>query len=80
MKPCFIVLFSSNSEGIDAYAFYKENDAKKSILDDCEILENELRTRGYDPVVLCKRTGDREIYVPDTDLYYEWTIHESSIN
>lgn len=78
MKECFVVVHRNYSEGTDAYAFFNEEDAKKCVHEDVNTEVISLKEEGYEPVVL-DRFGSKEIYVPDSDIYYEWEILNTTI-
>lgn len=78
-KECFIVIHSNYANGTDAYAFWNEVDARKSVEDDIKTTLSNLREQGYKRVELLERMDEYEIYVPDRDIYYEWSIEESTI-
>ena len=52
MKECFIVVDSNYAEGMTAYAFWKEDEARKSVNDDVETVVKDLTEQGYNPTVL----------------------------
>ena len=78
MQECFIVVHTNYADGIMAYAFWTEEDAKKDIDRDVEAVVDSLVTQGYDPEVT-HGTDSAEIYVADSNIYYEWSIVTSQI-
>lgn len=78
-QACFIVIHRNYADGTDAYAFWNEASARKSILDDVNITVRSLKDSGYKDVEVLERTDECEVYVPDTDIYYEWSVSTSSI-
>lgn len=79
MRKCFVVVHRNYAEGADAYAFWDENDAKKSVEDDAETIVEDLTAQGYEPVIVKNGWDTAEVYVPDSDIYYEWSIIVSAI-
>lgn len=74
MKECFIVVHSNYDEGMTAYAFWKEDEAKKSVNEDVDTVVKDLTEQGYNPTVLRRGCDSVEVYVADSDIYYEWNI------
>lgn len=80
MRECSIVVHSNYSEGTDAYAFYAEADARRSVDEDVGTVVKDLIEQRYEPKTLRNGCGDNvTIYVPDSDIYYEWCIITSDI-
>ena len=79
MKECFIVVDSNYADGMTAYAFWKEDEAKKSVSEDVETVVKDLTEQGYNPTVLRHDCDSVEIYAADRDIYYEWNIIISEI-
>ena len=79
MSKCYIVVHRNYADGTDAYAFHSEEKARESVKQDVETEMKSLRARGYDPVDMWDALGNPEIFVRDTDIYYEWMIFESTI-
>lgn len=78
-KGCYIVLHQNYAEGGDAYAFYSKEQAKKELEADVRLTVQNLEQDGYSPVWLTDACDGHEVYVPDTDIYYEWSIIPSTI-
>lgn len=79
MKPCYIVVHRNYSEGTDAYAFWSKDDAMKSINEDVETVVKSLTEEGYEPTVLRDACDGVEVYVADSDIYYQWSIFDSNV-
>ncbi|NBJ88121.1 hypothetical protein [Acutalibacter sp. 1XD8-36] len=79
MKDCFIVVHRNFAEGADAYAYWSEDDAKKSINEDVATVVKSLTEEGYEPTTLRDACDGVDVYVADSDIYYEWNIFRSSI-
>lgn len=72
------VIHSNYAEGTDAYAFRDEKIAKRSVDADVETEVKSLTEEGYKPVILRREDG-ATVYVPDSDIYYEWEIIETTL-
>lgn len=79
MRKCFVVIHHNFVEGLNAYAFFNEEDAKKSVSADAETVLDALKKQGYESAKLDNAWNSKEVYVPDTDIYYSWTIIHSDI-
>ena len=79
MKECFIVVHSNYDEGMTAYAFWKDDEAKKSVNEDVETVVKDLTEQGDKPTVLRHDWDSVEIYAADRNIYYEWNIIISEI-
>lgn len=78
MNNCFVVIHKNYAEGVDAYAFWGEEEAKKSVNADVDTEFKSLCDEGYNPVIL-RRPSGATVRVNDTDIYYEWDILMSTI-
>ncbi len=78
MNKCLIVVHRNYAEGTDAYAFWDEKTAEKSVNADADTKVVSLCGEGYNPVVL-RRPNGVTVYVTDTDIYYEWEILKTTI-
>lgn len=78
-QTCFIVIHRNYADGTDAYAFWNEANARKSVSDDINITVKSLKDGGYKDVKVLEWTDEWAVYVPDTDIYYEWSVGKSSI-
>lgn len=79
MKECFIVVHSNYAEGMSAYAFWKEDEATKSVNEDMETVVKDLTEQGYKPTVLRRDWDSVEVYAAARNIYYEWNIIISEI-
>lgn len=79
IKDCYRVICTNYSDGKDAFAFMDETDARKSVDENVETVLNELTEQGYEPVILRPDSDSVEMYVADSDIYYEWQIVLSTI-
>lgn len=79
VKECYIVICTNYSDGKDAFAFMYETDARKSVDENIETVLDKLTEQGYEPVIIQPNSDSAEIYVADSDIYYEWQIVLSTI-
>lgn len=79
MRECFIIVHRNYAEGMTAYAFLDEDDAKKNVKEDVEATIKSLTEEGHDPTVLWNNWDSVEIYVADSNIFYEWEIIISQI-
>jgi len=78
-QKCYVVADSSYDIGLSTYAFWCEEHAKKSVQEDVETVKADLASQGYERVEVLEKIDGTTVYVPDTDIYYEWTICETDI-
>lgn len=76
---CYTVVDSSYDVGRDTYAFWSHEDADKSIEADVRTVVADLKAQGYERVEVLRHPDSASVYVPDSDIYYEWEIHETDI-
>lgn len=67
------------AEGSDSYAFWNEDDARKSVNEDVDTVVKSLVEEGYEPTVLRNGLDSVEVYAADSNIYYEWEIVISDI-
>ena len=73
-----VVIHSNYSEGTDAYAFWDEKTAEESVNTDVELVAKDLTDQGHKPTIL-RRPSGATVYVPDSNIYYEWEILKTTI-
>lgn len=79
-KECYIVVHRNYADGTDAYAFQTEEKAEASIRQDVDAVTAELEEQGYSPRCLLNPLGgEASVYVPDSDIYYEWQAVPSHV-
>lgn len=76
---CYTVIFSSNSEALDVCSYWKESDARTNIRIDAETKIKSLIKERYKPVLSDFGDDYMKVYVPDTNIHYEWEVVSSSI-
>lgn len=77
-EDCYIVEHRNYADAASVCAFRRAEDAKKEIEEDVSETVKSLSEQGHEVEIL--KSFDRiEVYVPDSDIYYEWELFESSI-
>ena len=76
---CYTVVDTSYDVGINVYSFWRRQDAEQSVKDDVQTELTNLREAGREQIEVQETPNGATIYVPDTDIYYEWTIMETDI-
>lgn len=75
----FIVVSQSYSEGTTACAFWERESAEKYVNQDLEMVIKELTEQGYTSHTILRCTDSIEVYVADSNIYYQWEIIPSSV-
>lgn len=78
METIHIVAYNSY-EGPDYYAFRSSDAATKDIGADFHNTISNLKAQGYQVTVACDELYRKELYVPNTGIYHEWSITESTL-
>lgn len=78
-RRCYTVIDTSYDVGINIYSFWRREDAERSIKDDVQTELVNLREAGRERIEVQETLDGATIYVPDTDIYYEWAIVENDI-
>ncbi len=78
METIYIVAYDSHVSH-DCYAFCSSDAAIKNIDADFHNTISNLKARGYQVTVACDEPFRKELYVPDTGIYHEWSITESTL-
>ena len=78
METIYIVSYRSYEDD-DSYAFRNKEKALTSIKNDMCNTINVLESQGYKPKITHDTDSYKEIYVPDTGIYYEWSIISSTL-
>lgn len=79
LSKCFIVICSNSVDEGGACAFDSLTGAWKDVKDDVKNAEKDLVSQGHHPTTIFKSEG-ATVYVPDSDIYYEWTIIQSTFS
>ena len=78
METIYIVAYDSY-EGPDYYAFRNKDTAIKDVDADFHNTIYILKAQGYQATVACDEPFRKELCVPDTGIYHEWSITESTL-
>ena len=78
-RRCYTVIDTSYDVGVNIYSFWRREDAERSIKDDVQTELVNLREAGRERIEVQETLDGATIYVPDTDIYYEWAIVENNI-
>ena len=78
METIYIVAYDSY-EGHDYYAFRNKDTAIKDIDADFHNTISILKAQEWHVTVACDEPFRKELYVPDTGIYHEWNITESTL-
>lgn len=78
-EKIYTVIFRCYSDGTTAMSFKERKDAVDFVKLESEGTCKDLIKQGYKPTSLKSSEEDIELYVPDTDIYYEWHIEESML-
>lgn len=79
MRECYIVVHRNYAEGLTAYAFWSEEDARKDVKEYADDVVKSLTEQGYNPTVLENGWDSVEVYAADSNIYYEWSIIGSNV-
>lgn len=79
MRNCWIVTYRDQTGDDGAWAFFKKEDAIKCVEEDYFSEFKSLVKEGYKPECTHNDTNWKELYVPDTGIYSEWHIEQSTI-
>lgn len=78
METIYIVAYD-NHVSHDCYAFCSSDAAIKNINADFHNTISNLKDHGYQATVACDEPFRKELCVPGTGIYHEWSITESTL-
>ena len=78
METIYIVSYRSYEDD-DSYAFRNKEKALTDVKNDMCNTINVLESQGYKPKITHDTDSYKEIYVPDTGIYHEWSIISSTL-
>lgn len=78
METIYIVSYRSYEDD-DSYAFRNKEKALTNVKNDMCNTINVLESQGYKPKIAQDADSYKEIYVPDTGIYHEWSITRSTL-
>lgn len=76
---CYIIRCDNYADGKDAVVYRTEPAARTAMNADIEATIHELEEQGYKPVKAIHSEYAVDVYVPDSDIYYEWELISSTI-
>lgn len=79
MKGCFVVVHRSHEEGLTAYVYLNEEDARRSVVEGADSVMDMLRGSGYTPRYSQNGWDNIDVSVADENIYHEWSIIMSEI-
>ena len=78
MEQIYIIAYSG-SEGCEYYAFRNIDAAIRNVDADFHNTISNLKAQEWHVTVACDEPFRKKIYVPDTGIYHEWFIEESTL-
>lgn len=79
-ETCYIVTHTTHDvDTMEVYAFDMEAAARNSIIDDARYIERNLMRHGQNPQIRVNGNGNTTISADDMEIFYAWTITESTI-
>lgn len=76
---CYVLTCNCYSGDNGVSVYWDEYQAWKSMISEMETEITNLQNSGYN-FVSAENSESAELYVPDTDIYFEWNIEETTIN
>ena len=75
---CYVLICNCYSGEDSVSVFWNEHDAYKAMIKELEVKITNLQNSGY---VFCSAEDcdSAELHVPNSDIYYEWDIVETTI-
>lgn len=77
-NKCYVLTCHCYSGEDSVSVFWNESDAYKAMIEELEIEITNLQYDGY-AIDSSENDDSAEVHVPYTDIYYEWSIEESTI-
>ena len=77
-NKCYVLTCHCYSGEDSVSVFWNESDAYKAMIGELEIEITNLQYDGY-AIDSSENDDSAEVHVPYTDIYYEWSIEESTI-
>lgn len=77
-NKCYVLTCNCYSGDNSVFVYWDEHDAWKAMIAELEIEITNLQNSGY-KFKSAENDISAELYVPDTDIYYEWYIDETTI-
>lgn len=77
-KKCFVLICTCYSGENNISVFWNESNAYNAMIEELETEITNLQNEGY-KFDSSENDYSAEVHVPDSDIYYEWSIEESTI-
>lgn len=77
-NKCYVLIGKYYDDNDSVLVFWSEHDAWKAMIEEKETEIINLQNSGYEFESVEDNIGV-ELYVPDSDIYFEWHIEESVI-
>lgn len=77
-KKCYVLTCNCYSGDDSVSVYWNENDAYKAMIDELEVEITNLQNSGY-KYFSAENDISAELYVPDSDIYFDWNIAETTI-
>lgn len=79
MSVCYIVVHRNYDEGLSANAYTDRESANLSVLQDADMVYQSLVHQGYPDVARKIDHDSQEVVAARGNIYFEWTVIESTI-
>lgn len=77
-NKCFVLICNCYSGDGSVSVFWNEADAYKCMIEELETEITNLQNSGY-KFESAENDVSAELYVPDSDIYFDWNIEEGTI-
>lgn len=77
-KKCYVLICNGYNADNSVSAYWDKADAHKAMLNELDTEIKSLEAEGY-KIREGYSSCTAEVYVPDTDIYYDWIIEETTI-
>lgn len=77
-KKCYVLTCNCYSGDDSVSVYWNENDAYKAMIEELEVEITNLQNSGY-KFESAENDISAELYVADTDIYFDWNIAETTI-
>lgn len=77
-NKCYVLTCNCYSGDNSVSVYWNEDDAYKAMIDELGVEIINLENGGYN-FTITENDISAELYVPDSDIYFDWDIIESTI-
>lgn len=78
-KKCYVLTCNCYSGDDSVSVYWNEADAYKAMIEELEVEITNLQNSGYATYFSAENDISAELYVPCTDIYFDWDIAETTI-